>query len=104
MTVNCQVFYQGRISPDFYGWVFPHGATTASAWARRSRVHDLKESNTAAARRRAVCWNARRCARRGPPWPLKPLKRWDDGRNVLLAGDAAGVVAPASGERHLITR
>jgi geranylgeranyl reductase len=29
---------------------------------------------------------------------LRPLKRWDDGRNVLLAGDAAGVVAPASGE------
>ena len=34
----------------------------------------------------------------GAPIPLRPLKRWDDGRNVLLAGDAAGVVAPASGE------
>jgi len=30
--------------------------------------------------------------------PLRPLKRWDDGRDVLLAGDAAGLVAPASGE------
>jgi geranylgeranyl reductase len=29
---------------------------------------------------------------------LKPLKRWDNGRDVVLAGDAAGVVAPASGE------
>jgi geranylgeranyl diphosphate/geranylgeranyl-bacteriochlorophyllide a reductase len=29
---------------------------------------------------------------------MKPLKRWDNGRDVLLAGDAAGVVAPASGE------
>ena len=36
--------------------------------------------------------------REGAPIPLKPLKRWDDGRGVLLAGDAAGVVAPASGE------
>jgi geranylgeranyl reductase len=26
------------------------------------------------------------------------LRRWDNGRDVLLAGDAAGVVAPASGE------
>jgi geranylgeranyl reductase len=26
------------------------------------------------------------------------MKRWDNGRDVLLAGDAAGVVAPASGE------
>ena len=30
--------------------------------------------------------------------PMKPLKRWDNGRDVVLAGDAAGVVAPASGE------
>ena len=34
----------------------------------------------------------------GAPIPLKPLKRWDNGRDVILAGDAAGVVAPASGE------
>ena len=29
---------------------------------------------------------------------LSPLPRWDNGRDVVLAGDAAGVVAPASGE------
>ena len=26
------------------------------------------------------------------------MRRWDDGRNVVLVGDAAGVVAPCSGE------
>jgi geranylgeranyl reductase len=36
--------------------------------------------------------------REGAPIPLKPLKRWDNGRDVLLAGDAAGIVAPSSGE------
>ena len=36
--------------------------------------------------------------REGAPIPLKPLPRWDNGRDVVLAGDAAGVVAPASGE------
>ena len=36
--------------------------------------------------------------REGAPIPMKPRKRWDDGRNVVLAGDASGVVAPASGE------
>jgi len=36
--------------------------------------------------------------REGAPIPLKPLKKWDNGRDVVLAGDAAGVVAPASGE------
>ena len=34
----------------------------------------------------------------GAPIPLKPLKKWDNGRDVILTGDAAGVVAPASGE------
>ena len=34
----------------------------------------------------------------GAPIPMKPLKRWDNGRDVVLAGDASGVVAPASGE------
>ena len=34
----------------------------------------------------------------GAPIPLKPLPRWDNGRDVILTGDAAGVVAPSSGE------
>jgi geranylgeranyl reductase len=29
---------------------------------------------------------------------MKPRPTWDNGRDVVLAGDAAGVVAPASGE------
>ena len=29
---------------------------------------------------------------------MRPMKRWDDGKGVLLCGDAAGCVAPASGE------
>jgi geranylgeranyl reductase len=36
--------------------------------------------------------------REGAPIPLRPLRRWDNGRDIVLAGDAAGVVAPASGE------
>jgi geranylgeranyl reductase len=36
--------------------------------------------------------------REGAPIPLKPLDKWDNGRDVVLAGDAAGVVAPSSGE------
>ena len=36
--------------------------------------------------------------REGAPIPLRTLKKWDNGQDVILAGDAAGVVAPASGE------
>jgi geranylgeranyl diphosphate/geranylgeranyl-bacteriochlorophyllide a reductase len=94
---RCDVYYDGRISPDFYGWVFPHGKTisvgTGSAnkgFALRDAVGDL--------RRLARLDGMTTLRREGAPIPLKPLKRWDNGRDVVLAGDAAGVVAPASGE------
>ena len=48
--------------------------------------------------RRPASPTAETIRREGAPIPLKPLRRWDNGRDVVLAGDAAGVVAPASGE------
>ena len=47
---RCDVFYQGTLSPDFYGWIFPHGNTmsigTGSAdkgFSLRAAVGKLKE-------------------------------------------------------------
>ncbi len=94
---RCDVYYQGKLSPDFYGWVFPHGETlsigTGSAdkgFSLRGAVGSLREA--------AGLADAEVLRREGAPLPMKPLKRWDNGRDVVLAGDAAGVVAPASGE------
>ena len=94
---RCDVWYQGRLSPDFYGWVFPHGDTlsvgTGSAdkgFSLRNAVGELREATG--------LQHARTLRREGAPLPMKPLKRWDNGRDVVLAGDAAGVVAPSSGE------
>ena len=94
---RCDVYYQGRLSPDFYAWIFPHGETvsvgTGSArkgFSLRGAIRDLRAGTGLEA-----CETIRR---EGAPIPLKPLRRWDNGRDVLLAGDAAGVVAPASGE------
>ena len=36
--------------------------------------------------------------REGAPIPVKPLKKWENGRDIVLAVGASGVVAPASGE------
>jgi geranylgeranyl reductase len=94
---RCDVWYQGRLSPDFYAWVFPHGDKTSIGVG--SAHKDFSAPASVAALRRDVQLDAADTLRReGAPIPLKPLKRWDDGRHVLLAGDAAGVVAPASGE------
>lgn len=94
---RCDVLYQGDVSPDFYGWVFPHGDTTSIGVGSAVKGFSLRQS---VARIRAElgladCANVRD---EGAPIPMKPLKRWDNGRDVVLAGDAAGVVAPASGE------
>jgi geranylgeranyl reductase len=94
---RCDVYYRGLLSPDFYGWVFPHGDTlsigTGSAdkgFSLRTAVGKLRDT--------AGLADTETLRREGAPIPMKPLPRWDNGRDVVLAGDAAGVVAPASGE------
>jgi geranylgeranyl reductase len=94
---RCEVHYKGAISPDFYGWVFPHGPTTSVGLGSANKGFALRRATTAL-RETAGLAGAETIRREGAPIPLKPLPRWDDGQSVLLAGDAAGVVAPASGE------
>lgn len=94
---RCDVVYDGRISPDFYGWVFPHGASVSVGMGTEVEGVDLKEA-TAALRAMSGLTGCETIRKEGAPIPLKPLDRWDNGRDVVLAGDAAGVVAPSSGE------
>lgn len=93
---RCDVYYRGTLSPDFYAWVFPHGATTSVGTGSAVKGFSLKGSVADLRQRAGLTGETLR--REGAPIPLKPLKRWDNGRDVVLAGDAAGVVAPASGE------
>ena len=94
---RCEIHYRGSLSPDFYAWVFPHGDTMSvgsgsakKGFSLKTSVRSLRDLTGLAA--------ARTIRREGAPIPMKPLPRWDNGRDVILAGDAAGVVAPASGE------
>ena len=93
----CEVWYHGRMSPDFYGWVFPHGPTLSVGVGSAHKGFSLRHATTEL-RSAAGLAEAATIRREGAPIPLRPLKRWDDGVGVVLAGDAAGVVAPASGE------
>ncbi len=94
---RCDVYYQGELSPDFYAWIFPHGDTVSvgvgsarKGYSLRGAIDELRQKTGLDGTTTVRC--------EGAPIPLKPLKRWDNGRDVVLAGDAAGVVAPASGE------
>ncbi|MBZ8119139.1 geranylgeranyl diphosphate reductase [Roseovarius sp. LXJ103] len=94
---RCDVIYDGKISPDFYGWVFPHGDSASVGMGTEVASVDLKKA-TADLREMAGLTDCETLRREGAPIPLKPLDRWDNGLDVVLAGDAAGVVAPSSGE------
>jgi geranylgeranyl diphosphate/geranylgeranyl-bacteriochlorophyllide a reductase len=94
---RCDVYYRGTLSPDFYGWVFPHGDTLSVGTGSADKGFSLRAA-VGRLRQASGLEGAQTLRREGAPIPLKPLPRWDDGRDVVLAGDAAGVVAPASGE------
>ena len=94
---RCDVYYRGSLSPDFYGWVFPHGDTMSIGTGSADKGFSLR-SAVARLRETAGLSDVETLRREGAPIPLKPLPKWDNGRDIVLAGDAAGVVAPASGE------
>ena len=94
---RCDVYYQGKFSPDFYAWVFPHGDTASVGLGSAQKGFGLREA-TKALRASIGLADAETIRVEGAPIPLKPLKRWDNGRDLLVCGDAAGVVAPSSGE------
>ncbi len=96
-SARCDVIYDGVTSPDFYGWVFPHGKTVSIGSGSARKGFSLKGS-VATLRKQAGLEGVQTLRREGAPIPMKPLGRWDNGKDVVLAGDAAGVVAPASGE------
>ena len=94
---RCDVIYNGQVSPDFYGWIFPQGDHVSVGVATGVESVDVR----AAAAALRVSTGLEHCGtlrKEGGCIPLMPLKRWDNGRDVVLAGDAAGVVAPSSGE------
>ncbi len=94
---RCDVYYQGIVSPDFYGWVFPHGECTSVGAGSAVKGFSLRKAAKLMRERSGLADNDI-VRTEGAPLPLKPLARWDNGRDTVLAGDAAGAVAPSSGE------
>ena len=94
---RCDIYYQGRLSPDFYAWIFPHGETTSVGVGSAEKGFSLRGA-VAELRADTHLAGLETVRTEGAPIPLKPRKKWDNGKDVMLAGDAAGCVAPASGE------
>jgi len=94
---RCDIYYRGTLSPDFYAWVFPHGATTSVGTGTAHKGFSMRDA-VGVVRDAAGLKDSETIRCEGAPIPLRPRRRWDNGRDVILVGDAAGAVAPASGE------
>jgi geranylgeranyl diphosphate/geranylgeranyl-bacteriochlorophyllide a reductase len=94
---RADVIYDGALSPDFYAWVFPHGPLTSVGTGTFHQGFDMKGA-VATLRRQTGLDRCETVRCEGAPIPLAPRKKWDNGRDVVVCGDAAGTVAPASGE------
>jgi len=73
---RCDVIYDGRISPDFYGWVFPHGTSCSVGMGTEKPEADLKAA-TADLRAMSGLSGCDTIRREGAPIPLHPMDRWE---------------------------
>ena len=71
---RCDVVYDGRISPDFYGWIFPHGGQASVGMGSMEKTVDVKQA-TADLRAVAGLSDCKTIRKEGAPIPLKPLDR-----------------------------
>lgn len=94
---RADIYYDGAYSPDFYAWVFPHGDVTSIGTGTFQQGFDMRAA-VARLRQETGLSDCETVRREGAPIPLRPLKWWENGKDISVCGDAAGVVAPASGE------
>jgi geranylgeranyl reductase len=94
-----ELYLGDDISPDFYGWIFPKGDHVAVGTGCRPEHANQSYSFLEGVKSRAgsKLRGARRILLEGHPLPMSRNKKFVFG-NVLLVGDAAGLVAHTSGE------
>ncbi|MBF0586004.1 geranylgeranyl diphosphate reductase [Prosthecochloris sp. N3] len=90
-----EIWFDGDVSPDFYGWIFPKTDHIAIGTGTEFRKHNLK-----ALQRRFI----EKIGITEQPYldeaakiPMKPRTSFAQDRAILV-GDAAGLVTPANGE------
>jgi geranylgeranyl diphosphate/geranylgeranyl-bacteriochlorophyllide a reductase len=90
-----EIWFDGEVSPDFYGWIFPKADHLAIGTGTEDKRHNLK-----ALQKRFV----EKIGITDLPYldeaakiPMKPRKSFTQ-EKAILVGDAAGLVTPANGE------
>lgn len=97
--------YVGRAEFDFnvlprgYGWIFPKADhLSAGVFTQHARLPDIRRHCEVYLQRKGLAGEVAHSLVRGHPVPLGPPTRRLHSERILLAGDAAGLVDPLTGE------
>jgi geranylgeranyl reductase len=90
-----EIWFDGDVSPDFYGWIFPKTDHIAIGTGTEEHRHNIRQLQQRFVEKIGI---------REKPYldeaakiPMKPRRSFTQERAILV-GDAAGLVTPANGE------
>lgn len=90
-----EIWFDGEVSPDFYGWIFPKTDHIAIGTGTEFRKHNLKKLQNRFVEKLGIA--EKPYLDEAAKIPMKPRKSFSQEKAILI-GDAAGLVTPANGE------
>ncbi len=90
-----EIWFDGEVSPDFYGWIFPKADHLAIGTGTEDKNHNLKALQKRFIEKIGI--TDRPYLDEAAKIPMKPRKSFTQDKAILV-GDAAGLVTPANGE------
>ena len=90
-----EIWFDGEVSPDFYGWIFPKADHIAIGTGTEERRHNIKHLQRRFVEKIGV--TEKPYLDEAAKIPMKPRRSFTQERAILV-GDAAGLVTPANGE------
>jgi geranylgeranyl diphosphate/geranylgeranyl-bacteriochlorophyllide a reductase len=90
-----EIWFDGEVSPDFYGWIFPKADHLAIGTGTEDNNHNLKALQKRFVEKIGI--TDRPYLDEAAKIPMKPRRSFTQTKAILV-GDAAGLVTPANGE------
>lgn len=90
-----EIWFDGDVSPDFYGWIFPKADHIAIGTGTDDKNHNIRKLQ--ARFREKLNLKQTPYLEEAAKLPMYPRKHYVQG-NAMLVGDAAGLVTPSNGE------
>ncbi|MBN1278320.1 MAG: geranylgeranyl diphosphate reductase [Chlorobiaceae bacterium] len=90
-----EIWFDGEVSPDFYGWIFPKADHLAIGTGTEDKKHNIKTLQKRFVEKIGITETP--YLDEAAKIPMKPRRSFT-GERTILVGDAAGLVTPANGE------